>query len=52
MGIKTFVSPVDQLTIEPFFADTGLIACNQENGFTVRVESESHPPNTVSRVKS
>jgi hypothetical protein len=52
VGVKAFVSRVDQLSLGPFLADAGLVAGYQENGLALRVESKCNPPNTVSCVKS
>jgi hypothetical protein len=50
--VKTLVGRFDQLTVKPFLAAAGLVARYEKNGLAVRIESEGHPPDTISGVKS
>ena len=52
MGIKPVVRFSDELFIEPLLASAGFVACDKEDGLTLRVEGESHAPLTIRRTEA
>jgi hypothetical protein len=47
MRIETEIRFTDRFAVKPLLADSGLVARNQQNCFSFRIECESQPPNTV-----
>src|SRR6266849_9270963 len=52
MSLETAISLSDQLTVEPFFADTGFISCHEQDSLALRVERKSYSPLPISRTKA
>lgn len=52
MCVEPFIGFADQLTVKPLLAATRLIARHEQDGPSLRVESESHAPDPISGVKA
>ncbi len=52
MGVKTLIGPADQFAIEPPLATAGLVARNEQDGFTFGIEREGDPSLTGNRGKA
>jgi hypothetical protein len=49
MSVKTSVGYFDQAAVKPLVAATRLVAGHQEDGLTLRVESEGYTPDATGR---
>src|SRR4051794_3548942 len=52
MGVKPVVRFSDELLIDPLFASAGFVACDKENGLSLRVKGESDAPLTIRRTEA
>jgi hypothetical protein len=52
MGVKPVVGFSDELFIEPLLASAGFVTRDKEDGFALRVESESDTPLPSSRTEA
>lgn len=52
MGVKPVVRSSDELFIEPLLTAAGFVACDKENGLTLRVKGESDAPLPIRRAEA
>src|SRR5271157_2549626 len=52
MSVEAVISLSDQFVVEPFFTDARLVSRHEQDRLTLRIESKSHPPLTISRAEA
>ena len=52
MLLEAAIRYIDQIPVELVLRDSGLVATNQQNGLSLHIEREGHPPCTVLGMES